>query len=347
MCRGASRHDAESGEYHVQQAGDAADRARDDATAAQRVAGLSMNSITPMPNIHAEIGALLRDIRGSHNEPYALLQNPGNCGDSVINAATFQCFDRERIAFEEVHPASFRPEGRLVLYPGGGNLINPHTYAVHTLRPIHARCRHLVVLPHTITQVDELLGEFGSNVTLIAREKVTHEYLLSRGGAYRTVLSEDMAFGLDVEWLAARPTALVPFWLPFFYAMNKPTSRRPLPKLKGIWRSFVRRSAPPGLSDFFRVDGESAGKPIPPGNLDISDWFQMGTAPRGLAELGAQRFVRALQDAAAVRTDRLHVAITAGLLGRPVEFHPNNYFKCRAVYEHSMIRRTPSVRWVE
>jgi exopolysaccharide biosynthesis predicted pyruvyltransferase EpsI len=306
-----------------------------------------MNSITPLPAIHAEIGALLRDIRGAHAEPYALLQNPGNCGDSVIGAATFQCLDREGIAFEEVHPKSFRPDGRLVLYPGGGNLINPHTYAVHTLRPMHARCRHLVILPHTVTQVDELLGEFGSNVTILAREKVTYEYLLSRGGAYRTLLSEDMAFDLDPDWLAARPTALVPLWLPLYYLMNKPTAARPLPKLKGIVRAITRRRVKTGLSSFFRVDGESRGGALPPGNIDISDWFQMGTAPRALAELGAQRFLRALQDAAAVRTDRLHVAITAGILGRPVEFHPNNYFKCRAVYEHSMIRRTPSVRWVE
>jgi hypothetical protein len=96
-----------------------------------------------------------------------------------------------------------------------------------------------------------------------------------------------------------------------------------------------------------RPDAEPQQAPLPEGNLDLSHWFLFGTAPRPLAELGAQRFMRALQDAAAVRTDRLHVAITAGILGRPVEFHPNNYFKCRAVYEHSMIRRTPSVRWVE
>jgi len=48
-----------------------------------------------------------------------------------------------------------------------------------------------------------------------------------------------------------------------------------------------------------------------------------------------------------VRTNRLHDAICAGLLGKRVKMYPNSYFKNRAVYEFSMRDRFPDVEWVE
>jgi exopolysaccharide biosynthesis predicted pyruvyltransferase EpsI len=47
-----------------------------------------------------------------------------------------------------------------------------------------------------------------------------------------------------------------------------------------------------------------------------------------------------------IRTDRLHVAIAGAVLGKSVKFHPNNYFKCRAVFEYSMAHRFSTVEWV-
>lgn len=45
---------------------------------------------------------------------------------------------------------------------------------------------------------------------------------------------------------------------------------------------------------------------------------------------------RALRDSAAVVTDRLHVAIPAALLGKPVYLVDGGYHKLRGVYEHSL-----------
>jgi CDP-glycerol glycerophosphotransferase len=47
-------------------------------------------------------------------------------------------------------------------------------------------------------------------------------------------------------------------------------------------------------------------------------------------------FFKIVARAAHVRTDRLHVAIAAAMLGRSVELYPSKYFKAKAVYESSL-----------
>ena len=56
-------------------------------------------------------------------------------------------------------------------------------------------------------------------------------------------------------------------------------------------------------------------------------------------------FLNALRSQTEVYTDRLHVAIACGLLGVNCLLSPNSYFKCSAVYEHSVRHRFPHVRW--
>jgi exopolysaccharide biosynthesis predicted pyruvyltransferase EpsI len=66
-----------------------------------------------------------------------------------------------------------------------------------------------------------------------------------------------------------------------------------------------------------------------------------------LCHTGAQHLLRYIDLYDEVGTNRLHVAIGAALLGKRVRFHPNSYFKNRAVYEFSMADRFPDVEWVE
>lgn len=47
-------------------------------------------------------------------------------------------------------------------------------------------------------------------------------------------------------------------------------------------------------------------------------------------------FVREIAEYDEVKTNRLHVAIVATMLGKKVTLYPNSYFKNRAVYEHSL-----------
>jgi len=64
-------------------------------------------------------------------------------------------------------------------------------------------------------------------------------------------------------------------------------------------------------------------------------------------EISARYLLGALRGFRRVRTDRLHVCIAATLLGIDVEFHANSYFKCRAIWMHSLKERFPSIRWVD
>jgi exopolysaccharide biosynthesis predicted pyruvyltransferase EpsI len=303
-----------------------------------------------------DINDFLAQFRG---QTVHVLTNPGNAGDCLISAGGFQLMDRAGIHVVEPMTNGFDARGKTVFYPGGGNLLGHWTHGYRTLARIHRDAKRLVILPHTLTNVDALLGEFGANVTVIAREQVSYDYISgdsvgSRPRGYEALLAEDLAFSLDTVALRAKPLWHVPFWLPGWYAVNKVTGWRSVPGMRGVWRALTRRdlaSAAPGAPrgghlNAFRLDGESTGRPLPADNVDLSTVFTMGCAPRGLTELVAQRFLAAIDLFEELHTDRLHVAVGAALLGKRVGFFPNNYFKVRAVYEFSIRGRFPHVSWM-
>lgn len=299
---------------------------------------------------HAELVALLKDLQRTPDEQVYFVPNPGNAGDALITAAAYQMFDMGGFRVRPVHLDRFDPQGKLIVYNGGGNLINEHTHSYRTIRALHKHAHHLVLLPHTVTSVDPLLDEFGSNVTIVAREAVTFDYVRQRSGRHRTLLMHDLVFDLDIPALLARDTSAVPYWLPFHFVLNKALSLYPHCSLSTLPRALLRRRVPAdadqAVANFFRTDGESRSKTVPPGNVDISDYFMLERAPRALVELSAQRFIRAIQGCQSIRTDRLHVTIAAAILGTPVQFFPNNYFKCAAVFDHSIKGRYPHVQWM-
>ena len=93
-----------------------------------------------------------------------------------------------------------------------------------------------------------------------------------------------------------------------------------------------------GTGYFFRRDRESTGKiSIPAGNRDLS---AQGDHVSDIAP-----FRDEINKFACIHTDRLHVAITACLLGKEVHFYPGAYFKNRAVYLSSMRGYFDNVRF--
>ena len=72
---------------------------------------------------------------------------------------------------------------------------------------------------------------------------------------------------------------------------------------------------------FFRKDAESLG--TPPNN--IAD-------PVSRARTAAE-YIRLAADYSVIHTDRLHFAISAMIAQRQAVLYPNNYFKCRAIYD--------------
>lgn len=301
--------------------------------------------------MQVEISEFLEQFRG---QTVHVFINTGNAGDSLIGAGTFQLLDRAGIRVIEPMANGFDARGKTIFYGGGGNLVGDSTDSYRVISRAHREAKRLVILPHTIRRVDSLLDEFGANVTVIARERTTFAYVSERKRNYEALLAHDLALSLDVRVLQRKKLGLVPFWMPAWYAVNKVSGRRAVPRIRGMWRSFWRRdlaSAVPGSPsggalDAFRIDGESAGNPLPEGNIDLSEVFALGTIPRAMGEMAAQRFVNAIDQFDTIRTDRLHVGIGAALLGKRVELHANNYYKIRAVYDFSMRERFPNVIWM-
>lgn len=284
--------------------------------------------------------------------------NPGNAGDALIAAATWQRFRKLGIRVRAIPRDGFDASGRNVLFGGGGNLVPMYRQAAEFLQLHHRKAKHIALLPHTIDGHRELLGTLGKNTTLFCREEVSYAHCLQAAPGAACLLSHDLAIGLDPRELVL-PTRLDQAGLLLRGAWV--TLRRG--KVDGPGLAEIRRvlefarshgvgtsSRPPVRStdtlDAFRQDAESGGRILPPGNLDLSRSLELHGLLEGPLTIAAKLLLGALRGYRRVRTDRLHVCIAAALQDIEVEFHANSYFKCLAIWEHSLRQRFPSIRWM-
>lgn len=293
-----------------------------------------------------DIQSYLRDFAGQHVH---YLPNPGNAGDSIIAAATYQCFRRHTIRITIPRPDRFDPAGKTVFYGGGGN-IGVGVYAHTQISRLHKDARRFVILPQTIRDADGLIRSFGSNVTVICRERVSYDYVRSFNGPYTTLLAHDMAFSLDPTPLLEGVGRMEAFASGIKAMLKRQGCTRPANLgriLLGRPRGTVpdRAALGPSLS-CFRLDGERTDIALPPHNVDLSVVFSYGVGPEAVANHVASRLLSTLNQFDEIRTNRLHIAISSAILGKIVKFYSNNYYKCRAVYEHSMKDRFPNVQWM-
>jgi exopolysaccharide biosynthesis predicted pyruvyltransferase EpsI len=287
------------------------------------------------------------------NEPVHYIPNPGNAGDSIIASATYQVFDRIGLKYQTQRPNKFDPTNQVVIYGGGGNLVGENTFSAQALRRIHHRARRLILLPHTIKDVDELLRSFTSKTTIICREKVTYEYVSGMVSGPEVYLSDDMAFSLDPDalmkkkqtWGLAR--SLIGFLMAYVDGSPRPWSRSVAKRwLYPITKLSLETGHPKHQLNALRTDGDRTNAPLAGDNLDISQIFDFGVCPREIADFASAQLLGYLSDYERVVTNRLHVAISAALLGKQIELHSNGYYKCRAVYEYSMKSKFSNVTFV-
>ncbi|WP_376087627.1 polysaccharide pyruvyl transferase family protein [Roseomonas sp. CCTCC AB2023176] len=302
-------------------------------------------------------GALMEDLRaylsGFVGRRVHYVPNPGNAGDSVMSAATFQALEALGIPYTVPHLGRFDPKGKVILYGGGGNLYERGRYSHRVLHALHREAEHLTILPHTVKDVDDLLDAFGGNVTVICREQPSYDYVAGRGGRYRTLLMHDLAFSLDVPALMRDGAGYNPWVTLARAAADKVLRRTGYPAPEDLMRAMRPPALPPGLAErrsgtinVFRLDGEATGIAIPPDNADLSRIFMYGVSPKPVAYHSARSLMAMLDRFDEVRTNRLHVGISAALLGKRVLLHANNYYKIRAIYEYSLRDRYPNVIWM-
>jgi exopolysaccharide biosynthesis predicted pyruvyltransferase EpsI len=277
--------------------------------------------------------------------------NPGNAGDSLIAAATYQLFERVGIDYTVVRPNLLDARGKTLIYGGGGNLVKPSSFSSQYLSKHHRILKKLVILPHTVKEVDELLGEFGSNVDIICRETPSYEYVKEKAPLANVYLDHDIVFSFDVNALLHGKQYDNPSYPS--YVIDRYLLRRSVPswtnflhsKSVGVTEEKIRKTVKGNELNCFRLDGESKGKSLPPDNFDLSVLYEYGVENADAAGLSAQTVLKTLKQFSVIHTDRLHMAISGALLGLTVHFHANNYYKCRAVYEFSIKDRYPNVIW--
>lgn len=237
--------------------------------------------------------------------------NPGNGGDAFIAHAAFRLFEELAIRYTVVQYDHIS-EGKTIFYGGGGNLIEGRYHHAHTFLSNNVgKGNTIALLPHTIRgHIDLLAGS--SEVTVICRETISYDALRSAGLPFeRLYLSEDLAFTIDPAGLAELK--------------------------KGN-----------GTGYFMRTDLESTGMcAIPAGNLDVSMcWNGDFWIDPEFTEAVCRSIVLYLNRFETVVTDRLHVGIMGALCGKRVFLHPNDYYKNRAVYEHTL-NRYPNVTFMD
>jgi len=288
--------------------------------------------------------------------------NPGNAGDSAIALATYQILERSERPYRAVTgEETLDVRDKILMYGGGGNLGTPHYHeARHFIQRYHSRAKRFVILPHTIRGHADLLRSLGKNVDVFCRERYSYEWVCQHASRARVFLSDDLAFRLDVEAVLT----------------EHGQSRRMLMSrlAKGVWNSISQRVlGRDGKRDAVRVNGrlgtvgmyqlvketvlgpcllpalrtdmEGTSQEKPAGNVDVSQLFEYGVMPKALAQTATALTLSYLDQFQAVITNRLHIGILGGLLGKQIEFYPNSYFKNRAVYEFSMHDQFPNVHW--
>ena len=274
--------------------------------------------------LRAEIEAFFAELRGT---PVLFFANPGNAGDSLIAAATWQAFARNGIAATQIGLEA-EVEGQVVLLGGGGNFIPLYREIADAIARFAGRARKIVILPHTIRGNEDVLARMDGRYTIFCRDERSLRQVRAARPDVDVRLAHDMAFHLDAMALL-RDEALA--------ARAEPRWRDALAQA-GTDKAKLAR--PEGV-DLRRIDVESTAE-TPRSDIDISEVFRFGTGA-DQAPVAAWCFLKSISMARHVVTDRLHVAIGAALLGTPCRLHDNSYGKNAAVYRHSLAGRFPNV----
>ncbi len=239
--------------------------------------------------------------------------NPGNAGDAIMAHATFQLFEKLNIRPQVIGYKDVVKD-KVVFYSGGGNLVEgKYRHAFHFINNNYRQNREIILLPHTVHGYDDLLLS-AKNLTIICREKISYQYLAAAGfPPERLFLAHDMAF-------------LLP---------------------ETEFQDFHQKGL--GVANCFRTDMESTGLfVIPADNVDISlSWNGELWHRPDFAKNVTHSLACYLSAFETVKTDRLHIAILAGILGKKVVLYPNNYYKIKAVYTYSMKDVFPNVTFIE
>lgn len=264
--------------------------------------------------------------------------NPGNAGDALIATATWQCFDRVGIAPRVTRPENFPRHGTIIL-GGGGNLVPPYRFIADALQAcLDKQVRRCLLLPHTIRGNEALLNRLDERFTLLCRDQISLEHVRRHAPRARSQLVDDMALALDMPVLRQRTQA-------FAHRLSLLVDR-PWIKRRKKWKRALSRQRPDGTGrlEILRSDVEARTEHPESRDKDLMDFYLTRCEKRAGCDQVSMDLIKLLGSVKSVRTDRLHVALPATLLGLEVEILDNNYGKLSIVWKTSLEGRYPNAR---
>lgn len=274
--------------------------------------------------MHLSSKVLAEDLdifRSNLPNKFIYIPNPGNAGDSLIAAATYQVFDTLNFDYTvQLTPENLKD--KTVVLGGGGNLI-PLYKEMHGFisAALEQGASRIILLPHTVRGNEELLYRLRSNDLIFSRDKRTTEYLKQYGN-FQVKEAFDMAlvFSASLFWEKQKEYRDLARVFAKIFAENNTLYH------------FIGSQG-----NFFRTDGEATDMVIPSDNVDLSLLFQFGVQPDN-AEKSVACLMKVLSTCETVHTNRLHVGVAAAHLGKKVTLFDNNYGK-----NHGVIELTPRV----
>lgn len=275
------------------------------------------------------------------------IPNHGNAGDSIISMGTFEYLKKYSIPYI-IDSTVSKCRGRVVAFAGGGAMTGHYKVSEDRIKETLSLSRKTIVLPHTFLHVPSFFKNAQSKLAIFAREQTTYETIRAELPDAKRYIFHDLAMHLRGSELLSGEERVPIRLLSCIGSGSWKQRLRPLRKYPGAAKAFSKIRIQASASDTlncFRTDVEASGVARPADNFDLSKLFELGSETREASRASAALFIDAIKLFKNIRTDRLHCAITAALLGKQVEFYPNSYFKNLAVYEYTLKPNFPSVEW--
>lgn len=266
--------------------------------------------------------------------------NNGNAGDALINMGFYSLVKKYNLKFDiiDINSINCLKDKDIVLIAGGGCLVPEWDSTPNFVRKINNLefDVKLVILPHSIREVDDIIVNFPKDTVVFCREKYSYNYILEKSNASEIYLSNDIAFYADLNIIKNEINGFSP-------SLNH----------KNIIRKFfilfhMIKSKNNKTIFAMRTDKES-NSTLKVKRLLVNDFSLVTSFGAGLYSESlytSNQFLKLINFYEEIHTDRLHVAIGACLLGKKVIVYNNGYYKCKGVYEQSM-KHLPHIKFVE
>ena len=255
---------------------------------------------------------LLRELQKFDSFTY--MPNSGNMGDMLIAAATLRWFDKNHLSYNRLKSPNESPKN--FVYGGGGAWIHEWIDGLKIVMELMKKAERIVILPSSFDNVPEFVEMLDERFVVFCREKKSYEYLLKQETKAKILLDHDMAFRLEGD---------------IFKNVSAPS------RLKKSALSL--RNAVKSLSKevyLYRRDAESKGNYKT--DLDLSNmlgWFSPYETTKDI-DFAVSIMMEFLTHFETIYTDRLHVGISAAILGKKVILSDNSYGKLSGVFEQTL-----------